>query len=468
MKRWFLILFAAFSVWTTSAHAETTKVVVRSFSGPGAAGVRRAVVKQLKTMKGVKVVDEAAAERVAKKNHVSLAGNNGKREVAGVLQISAWVEGTIKKRGGKFAASIEVTDAASGQEAGAWSFAAKKPKLLEATVKRNFKKKLRDAFSDVHPPEASGATEEPEEEASTPDEPEESEEPYPATDEEPVQAEPVAEVAEPLPEPVAQAEDEEKPSRSFSGDDAQRIDGDEAEEDPREHSALAAYAGLAILNRSLEYNQAFTQNIGNYSLPAAPIADFGLRVYPGAFLTDGWGAHIGLDLHGQLAFGLNSETSDGTRYPTSYLEYDGSLIGRLPIGRHELHLAVGYKAQSFSMEDRGTEAPVADVDYKAARAGLGGRFELVEGYGLGFDVAYLYLFGLGELESEAWFPNATGAGIEGQVFVDARLYKAFGARLFASYQRQFFDFNSQLNDTRVAGGAVDAYISGGLALALNY
>jgi hypothetical protein len=468
VKRWFLILFAAFSVWTTSAHAETTKVVVRSFSGPGAAGVRRAVVKQLKTMKGVKVVDEAAAERVAKKNHVSLAGNNGKREVAGILQIAAWVEGSVRKKGGKFAANIEVTDAASGQEAGAWSFAAKKPKLLEATVKRNFKKKLRDAFSDVHPPEASGATEEPEEEASTPDEAEDDE-PYPASEEEPVESEPVAEQSSPEPEPVAQATDEEKPTRSFSGDAEQRIDGDEAEEDERQHSAIAAYAGLAILNRSLEYNQAFTQNIGNYSLPAAPIADFGLRVYPGAFFSDGWGAHIGLDLHGQLAFGLNSETSDGTRYPTSYSEYDGSLIGRLPIARHELHLAVGYKAQSFAMQDKGSvEAPVSDVDYKAARAALGARFELVEGYGLGFDVAYLYLFGMGELESAAWFPNATGAGIEGQVFVDARLYKAFGARLFASYQRQFFDFNSQLNDTRVAGGAVDAYISGGLALALNY
>jgi TolB-like protein len=474
VKRWFLILVAVFFAWTTSALAET-KVVVRSFSGPSNASLRRAVVKQLKAIKGVKVVDEAAAERVAKKRHASLMSKNGRREVAGALGVAAWVDGRVVKKGGKLRATIDVIDASSGDEAGSWTFSGKKAPQLNAMVKRNFKKELRGAFNDVSAPAASGDAEEAEEEATPPDEPEEEEEPYPAS-----AAVAAAEEREPEPapaqeepaersEPVAQAEDDEKPRIVNRKDDEQRVDGDEEEPQVREHSAIEARAGLAMLHRALKYNQAYSQNVGNYSLPAAPVADVGLRIYPAAFGSDGWAGNLGLDLHGQLAFGLDSETSDGTRYPTSYHEYDASFIGRVPISRHELHFLLGYKGQNFTMDDKGKpEAPVADVEYSGGRFGMGGRFGLTEAVFMGFDVAYTYLFGFGELASADWFPNTTGGGIEGQLYADIRLYKALDARLFAGYQRQFFDFHSRVTDTRVAGGAVDEYINAGLALGLTY
>jgi hypothetical protein len=224
------------------------------------------------------------------------------------------------------------------------------------------------------------------------------------------------------------------------------------------------------LHRSLKYNQAYSQNVGNYSLPAAPVADLGMRIYPLAFVSKGWASNLGLDLHGQLAFGLNSETSDGTSYSTKYNEYDASLVGRVPLGPHDLHFLAGYKGQNFTMDDAGAteEAPVADVQYSGGRFGAGGRFVLTKAVALGFDAAYIYLFSYGELASDAWFPNTTGGGIEGQLFADIRLYKALDARLFASYQRNFFDFHSRVSDTRVAGGAVDEYINAGLALGMTY
>jgi hypothetical protein len=449
VERWFLILVAAFFVWTSSAHAET-KVVVRSFSGPGAGPIRKAVAKQVGALKGVKVVDEAQVKRAAKRRGVNLSGAVGRKEVAADLGIAAWVDGRVKKKAGKLEATVTVIDASSGDSVDSASFKGKKPKQVEAQVKTTFKKKLGSAFNNVSAPEQQYEP------------PAEQEESVPE-----VQPEP-----EPESTPVAQARDEES-ATGFATNDREewKMDGDPEEpEDEREWSAFEARVAMGVLNRGLEYNEPVTQNVGNYSLPAAPIADVGVRVYPGAFFSDSKGAQIvGLDIHGQFAFGVASESSDGTRYESSYAAYDASLMGRWPIKRHELHLAVGYGVQTFSMEDKGgVDAPVPDVDYRGIRAGGGGRYQIADGYNLGLDAAYLVLSSLGELKSKNWFPQASGAGLQAQLFADARVYKGLSARLFAAYQRNFFDFNSTTADLRVAGGAVDQYITAGLGVGYTY
>ncbi len=452
MERWFLILVAAFFVWTSSAHAET-KVVVRSFSGPGAGPIRKAVAKQVEALPGVKVVDEAVVKRAAKRRGVNLSGAVGRKEVASDLGISAWVDGRVKKKAGKLEATITVIDASSGDTVDSASFKGKKPKQVEGTVKGTFKKRLGSAFNNVSAPEQQYSA------------PAEQEEEVPE----------VAEVEEPAPKettPVAQARDEETVAGWSTKDSEEvKVDGDEdVPEDERQWSAFEGRFAMGILNRGLVYNQPVTQNVGNYSLPAAPIADVGVRVFPGAFFSDSKGAQIiGLDVHGQFAFGVASESSDGTRYTSSYNAYDASLLARYPIKRHEVHLAVGYGVQNFSMEDKGgVDAPVPDVSYKGVRAGGGGRVQLSERFGLGLDAAYLILSSLGELKSKNWFPQASGGGIQGQLFADARVYKGLSARLFAQYQRNFFDFQSQATDSRIAGGAVDSYVTAGLGLGYTY
>jgi TolB-like protein len=451
VERWFPIFIAALFAWTTSAHADT-KVVVRSFFGPGSSNLRHAVVKQLAGVNGVRVVDESAAQRTAKRHGVSLDNDAGKKEVARELQISAWVEGHVRKKAGKLSATVTVIDAESGNETGSWSFTRKKPKQIEqaaAGSMKGFKKSLNDTRA----PEAPAAQETGEEFAPAQE----------GGEEELVHRG----------QPVAQAEDNEMPGwRNKSGDDEEHIDGDEAEDDhkKREYSAFEARFGAGLVHRSLAYHDPFTQNVGDYSLAAAPVADVGMRVYPGAFLSKKkWAALIGLDLHGAFAFGLSSQTSDGTKYNTSYHAYDASLFGRYPIGRHEIHAAVGYGAQAFTMKDNGTQqAPVPDVDYRSVRMGGGARFQVSDRIGVGLDGAFLVLTSLGELSSSAWFPRASGNGIQGQLYADASVYKGLKARLFMDYQRQFFNFNSKTGDSHIAGGAVDQYLTAGLGLGYVY
>jgi hypothetical protein len=398
-------------------------------------------------------VDEAQVKRAAKRRGVSLSGAVGKKEVASDLGIAAWVDGRVKKKAGKFEATVTVTDANSGDTVEKAVFKGKKPKQVQLSVKSTFKKRLGSAFGKVSAPEQQYSA--------------------PAAQEEEV---PEVAAVEPEPEPtrtpVAQARDDES-ALGFSSKDSEemRIDGDE--EAPAKKRTWSAFEGrfaMGILNRGLVYNQAVTQNVGNYSLPAAPIADIGARVYPGALFSDSLAAQlIGIDVHGQFAFGVASESSDGTRYASSYSAYDASLLARWPFNHHEVHLAAGYGVQNFSMENKGgVDAPVPDVAYKGMRAGGGGRFELASGYNLGLDLSYLILSSLGELKSKNWFPQASGAGFQAQLFADARVYKSLSARLFASYQRNFFDFNSRSEDSRIAGGAVDQYITAGLGLGYTY
>jgi hypothetical protein len=94
--------------------------------------------------------------------------------------------------------------------------------------------------------------------------------------------------------------------------------------------------------------------------------------------------------------------------------------------------------------------------------------QLADSFGLGLDAAYLILSSLGEIKSTNWFPQASGAGIQAQLFADMRVYKGLNARLFAQYQRNFFDFQSKGTDARIAGGAVDSYITAGLGHGYTY
>jgi hypothetical protein len=258
---------------------------------------------------------------------------------------------------------------------------------------------------------------------------------------------------------------------AFSSAEEPRVDGDdeESKRDKHELSPLDARASMGVLHRTLEYSETAGKNVGDYVLPAAPIVDLGIRVFPGAFFSKGWLSYLGLDLHTQFSFGLASLAPDGTRYDTQYVAYDLDLLVRYPIRRHEIHGVIGYGAQVYRMEDsEAQQSPVPDVDYRAVRFGAGGRFELAEGYGVGLDAAWLVLTALGEIESDAWFPRASGSGIEAQLCADARVYKALSARLFVGYRHQFFAFDTLSGDPKVAGGAIDQYVTAGLGLGYAY
>jgi hypothetical protein len=85
---------------------------------------------------------------------------------------------------------------------------------------------------------------------------------------------------------------------------------------------------------------------------------------------------------------------------------------------------------------------------------------------LGMEAKFSYLIGLslGELGGKAWFPHGTGDGVEAEIAAQAGSRKLAGEVSF-SVQRYFMSLNpdpadsSVVMDGRVAGGALDVYLS---------
>jgi hypothetical protein len=457
-------------------HADT-RVVVRNFTGPSAQVVRKEVVRVLSQQPGVKVVDTGAADSAARRRGVDLDGAAGKQEVAREIEITAWVEGKVERRAGKLHTRVIVIDANTSGETAKMVLVKKKPKQLTLAMRKQVWKRLGSAIKRGSAPEGDSppanepSQQEPDAVASADDA--YSEEGSKASDSESESAE------EPTERAVASAS-----SEAESGEDAelipglrplqsgQRVDGDQnSGRSKYAPTALEINLAMAVLNRSLRFNQPVSAGLSDYSLGAAPVANMGMRLYPGAFFSEGWPSYIGLDVGAQLGFGVETQNTDGTRFPTKYDAYSAGLIGRYPFGAgHDVHALAGYGVQRFQVSDstEGEAAPVPDVDYRAARFGAGGKLRMNSRLAFGLDATWLMINSFGELGAAEWFPGITGSGVQGELFADLSMWKTLCARAGVSYQREFFSFNSKPGDTRVAGGASDDYLYASLGLGYSY
>lgn len=422
------------SSFSATAFAET-RVVVRSFSGPAGGAARKAVVREIGQQSGFRVVSNEEVDRVARRRSVRPDGPIGRKEIGRDLEIAAWIEGSVRKHGGKLELTVLVRDGQSNDEVATFSAKRKKGKQLEQAVRSGLWRAVGDALEAARPPES--------------------------------QYEPPAEEEPPM--PVAQSTDNEAPPAIVAPIET-RVDGDEAEPSKvRAQPAIEAALTMNTLSRTLSFNDAFTQGIANYKLGAAPMADLAARIYPTAFFREDWTTYIGLDLHAQLAFAVKSEGADQTKYNTSYDDYGAGLVGRYPLGQHELNALIGYNVQRFSVDNAGgTPAPVPNVSYRSGRFGLGGKFAVMQRLKLGMEAAWHLIQQSGEIANKAWFPQAEGNALEGMLYADVSIMGALNARARVAYQRTYFDFNSKVGDARVAGGATDDYFSGGLGLAYAY
>ncbi len=438
------------SLFTNYAFADS-RVVVRSFPGPSGDAVRRSVVKELGRHDGVTIVPNEAVDRAAKRRGVRADGPIGRREIGRELEVGTWVEGHMRRKAGKLELSLVVRGGSGNAELASFTAMRKKPKQLDAAIRSKLWKEVGSSITSTPAPESDYQGSDDASEGAEGDE---------------------AEAEEPaMPVPVAQSSDSETPPFVVpTGTGEEHIDGDVDEpKGKRTVSAVQAAFTMNTLHRTLHFNDAFTQGIADYTLAAAPMADLSARIYPGAFLSDGWASYIGLDLRGQMAFALKSEGADKVQYPTHYDSYGAGLVGRYPMKQHEVNALVGYGAQRFRVDNAGGQtAPVPDVDYRSLRFGLGGKVALMQRFKLGMEAAWLLISSTGELANKEWFPQAKGNAIEGTLYADITLIGALDARARVSYQRAYFDFNSKVGDTRVAGGAADDYISGGLGLAYAY
>jgi hypothetical protein len=216
-----------------------------------------------------------------------------------------------------------------------------------------------------------------------------------------------------------------------------------------------AVAG-SVLTRRLDYQGARPGGLRPYDLGGAPALDTEIRWFPAAYFTTIALAYLGFEARFEQAFAL--ESALGTRrFATHASETSFGLIGRLPLGASELRAGVGYGRHGFAIE-QGSELLVPNAEYKYLRAAAEGRVR-VEGCLIGVGLGYRGVLSAGGLQATAWFPRATGAGLEARVMLGRELTPHLDVVLGFELRRYRLDLRASTADA-----AVDLYSAGSLGL----
>jgi len=420
------------------------RVVIRTFTGPGAARVRDAVVQALTRTKRYEMVPNDRAEETAQEIGADLSTDAGRAAVASRLEVSGFVSGTIEKRRRQLVLDLQVHGGASGAVTDARTFRAARPPKLIAQVKRRLPADLRRS-------------------------PLKLEAPAPAVEE------PPPEVTEATPEPEPQfAQPEPSPAREDAADE------DEAEPDPEgdtgagDATALEALVGARFMTRSFAYQQPATR-LPEHSVALTPALHAQLRWYPAASFTQDFVSNLGVEAYAQLM--MTVEATDGPAvYDTSSNAFGANARVRIPIDASELGIHLGWGAHDVEIGNSqfGGDPEVPSVAYRFLRIGADGRIALSESFALTLRASYLVLLGFGELAEELWFPDASGGGIQAQVGASYALVGPLWLEADLGILHYFLSMNvepaavpAMAAMQRVAEGASDQQLSAMLALALR-
>jgi hypothetical protein len=229
-----------------------------------------------------------------------------------------------------------------------------------------------------------------------------------------------------------------------------------------ERPVLDIAAGAALFTRNFTYNDDLYQTLQGYSLGAA--------VAPAVDLT--WSPLFGgrgyLTGHIAMSVGLQSKDQAGNSFPTQALAWGAGLGYRFLIGeKSHVGLEARFERQGFTISGTASnpKPDIPDVGYSALAAGVDLRFSLFGPVSLLGGASYRHLFAVGELGSAAWFPRQSGMGVDANVGIGVALGSSFEIRILGTLQRYGFSFNPEPGDPKVAGGATDTYLSGGMLLA---
>lgn len=239
-------------------------------------------------------------------------------------------------------------------------------------------------------------------------------------------------------------------------------------------SPLVLMGGVRFFNRTLTFNDTLPQvadpafAMRNYELRLGPAAFIKLQLYPGAFLGgDGFASNIGLI--GGFEQGMPIASKYAGNLPNVPPELTNStqewFVGsrlRFPGETTEFGGAITYGQQKFILEGDELFPIVPDVKYGYLRLGGDAWFNFGALF-VGVELGVRLVLGTGELErKDLWFENAAGNGIDLGLRFGYQLFDSVAIVLGGDLIRYGFDFNpmDKATATRVAGGAIDQYLSG--------
>jgi hypothetical protein len=250
-----------------------------------------------------------------------------------------------------------------------------------------------------------------------------------------------------------------------------------AEEESGAPVALELSVGPRAVHRTFNYNDPLSQHNAaanrpySYKLGAAPAPFVEVGLYPVAFGSRSFISNIGLIGGFERIIGTttvyNPGTPDEIKSTTLGQQFYAGLRGRLPFGDNEVGLSAAYGKHTFRVRDdattQATEGVVPNVDYTFVMVGLDARFTF-DKFLLGLHGGTRIVTDPGSIKKD-WFPSAKTQAIEGGLQLGYRLTPMFDVLAGADILRYAFNFNPvPTGNNIVAGGAVDQYLSGWLAL----
>ena len=247
--------------------------------------------------------------------------------------------------------------------------------------------------------------------------------------------------------------------------------GDDVELGRREAARLATgrtevavSIGIDVGRRQFTYSDPIGETPQPYLLAAAPLATFGLEIYPLASTLIPVLCDIGFRGRVSRAFALDSSTTNGAPLDNSWTRFTGEVRGRVLARRtRELGVAAGIDASYF---DLGTDADVGALVPSARtlsfRVGADGRVRVAGRVSLLAGGAWLAPITRGEIYEHFRRPRV--AGIDAELGVAIALTPGSEVRLGGRYTRYFASFDPEVGDLAVAGGALDQQMQMGVAL----
>jgi len=227
---------------------------------------------------------------------------------------------------------------------------------------------------------------------------------------------------------------------------------------------VAVSIGIDVGRRQFTYSDPIGETPRPYLLAVAPLATFGLEIYPLASTLIPVLCDIGFRGRVSRAFALDSSTTNGAPLDNSWTRFTGEVRGRVLARRtRELGVAAGIDASYF---DLGTDADVGALVPSARtlsfRLGADGRVRVAGRVSLLAGGAWLAPITRGEIYDRFRRPRV--AGIDTELGVAIALTPGAEVRLGGRYTRYFASFDPQVGDPAVAGGALDQQMQMGVAL----
>lgn len=203
-----------------------------------------------------------------------------------------------------------------------------------------------------------------------------------------------------------------------------------------------------------------------YNLDAAPLPFLEGSYFP--FTSSKSKLLQGLGLTGSFELGIGTGVNLGAlRFDQTHYRLFLGLRGRYNVGPITLNPLLGFGAHEFSLSDsNGIRAPFPNLSYSLLEMGLGAEWR-AEPFVLRAQGRLLLPLGLGGIKDTTWFPEASalGAHFGGQLgFILSERFTLFTNIDVRSYGFDFNPIAPAAPVERIAGGAVDRYISIGLAL----